>query len=342
MVRVKPSYQTLHYLLKNLNKFGISRISDLTYLDGSFKLFVYSAIRPSAKSLTSSLGKGITIEDAKCSALMESIETFYAEEVLPDVSNISLKNMISTANYILKPSQISSLVSISEEFPMDWCWGTLLNLQKDVLIPHCFLSLDSNNVINRLVGQNSDGLASGNSFEEALTYSFWELNERISIKNNKKCDLVVDKKFSFCIDDDIELTFHRYESPFCIPVVGCKIRNNSPLDIGKIFAGYASHSNIYSAMERALFEAIQSKVGVISGVRDDITGELYTRTSNKKELKESHGIERMLIDRPLYDIPISEEFKNIRNMLSHYNKDLAYYCYTESEITVLKSFLVDI
>ncbi|RAP34879.1 hypothetical protein B1207_14390 [Legionella quinlivanii] len=342
MARIKPSLETVKYLLENLDKFGISRISDLTYLDSSFKLFVYSAIRPSAKSLTSSMGKGITIEDAKCSALMESVETFYAEEVLPDVSNTSLKNIISSNNYFIRPDQISSLVSISEEFPIDWCWGTLLNLQKEVLIPHCFLSLDSNNVMNRLVGQNSNGLASGNSFEEALIYSFWELNERISVKNNKKSEVLVDKKFSFCIDDNIECIFYLYESPFCIPVVGCQIRNKSPLDIGKIFAGYASHSNIYFAMERALFEAIQSKVGVISGVRDDITDELYVRASKKTKLKESPRIERMRLNYALYEISVSEEYKNIKNILSQYKKDLAYYCYTQSEITVLKSFLVDI
>lgn len=87
MLRTKPPSDTLKLLLTQLDKYGITRLADLSYLDDTSNIHVYSAIRPLAKSLTSSMGKGLTIEEAKCSALMESIETFYAEEVLPDLTN---------------------------------------------------------------------------------------------------------------------------------------------------------------------------------------------------------------------------------------------------------------
>lgn len=343
MLRIKPASDTLNYLLQQLDKYGISRIADLTYLDNSTNLYVYSAVRPSAKSLTSSMGKGLTIDEAKCSALMESIETFYAEEVIPDIINVSFNQIISNGDFVLNPNKLTELVSISEDFPIDWCFGKFLNSQKDVLIPHFFLSLDSNHLMTRFVGQNSDGLASGNSFNEALMYSFWELNERISIKNDKVSLMVDRESLSPYITDAIATNFFLHQNFFDIPVVCCWIKNKNPLDNNKIFAGYTCHNNIYHAMKKALFEAIQSKIGVISGVRDDITDSFYLHT-NKNKTEDRFSSTEMLSFAHISstELSIEEEIRNIRSLLSQYKKDLAYYCYIQSEITVLKSFLVDL
>ncbi|RUR19917.1 hypothetical protein ELY21_02340 [Legionella sp. km535] len=342
MLRTIPASETLGNLLSQLNKYGITRIADLTYLNNSTSIYVYSAMRPSAKSLTTSMGKGLTIEDAKCSALMESIETFYAEEVIPDIINASFKQL-ATSNYrVLKANQLTGAASISEDFPIDWCFGNLLNSKKKILIPHCLLSLDSNRVVNKLVGQNSNGLASGNSFEESLICSFWELNERQSI-NNDKSFLKVDSEYVLpYVGNEVSTNFFLYKSAFDIPVIGCYIKNINPLDNNKIFAGYGSHRNMAYAMQRALFEAIQSKIGIISGVRDDINDDCYLFTS-KHEVIESYHLNKMIPLDPIFTaLSVLEEYDNIRNILSHFKKDLAYYCYVQDKITVLKSFLVDL
>lgn len=342
MLRIKAASETLNHLLTQLDKFGISRIADLTYLDGSTNLFIYSAMRPSAKSLTSSMGKGVTVNEAKCSALMESIETFYAEEVKPDITNKTLNQIIVSNELVLNVNNLTTNVSIDEDFPIDWCIGKLLRAQKNILIPHCFLSLDSNQLMTRLVGQNSDGLASGNSFEEAIIVSFWELNERISLKNEKIPLSIESENFCFYAGNAVETNYFLYQNDFDIPVVGCQIKNKNPLENSKIFAGYACDSSIYNATKRALFEAIQSKTGIISGLRDDINNDCYVYTSKCKREISLLEMQKLSLAYMENALSVLEEFRNIKKLLSHFNKDIAYYCYIQDEITVLKSFLVDV
>src|SRR5262249_31150538 len=140
---------------------------------------------------------------------------------------------------VLNPNNIIHNASISEHFPIDWCYGKLLCLETEILIPHCLLSLDSNLIIPRLVSQNSNGLASGNSLEEALIFSFLELNERLSIHNPYKYLCICEKIFSKFIINSLEVNFALHENIFNIPVVSCRLKSKNPLDNTKIFAGYA-------------------------------------------------------------------------------------------------------
>ena len=59
---------------------GITRIAELTGLD-TIGIPVFAAIRPMGKSLSTQQGKGVTPLAAKVSALMESLETFSAENL---------------------------------------------------------------------------------------------------------------------------------------------------------------------------------------------------------------------------------------------------------------------
>src|SRR3954464_7521247 len=63
-----------------MRRAGITRIADLTGLD-DLGIPVAAAIRPLGKSLATQQGKGLTFEAARVSALMESLETWTAEEL---------------------------------------------------------------------------------------------------------------------------------------------------------------------------------------------------------------------------------------------------------------------
>ena len=74
--RVKSSDDTLTYIIPICEKIGVTRISDITYMD---KLYIpnYSAILPNTEdSIWVYSGKGTTKKHAKASALMESIERY--------------------------------------------------------------------------------------------------------------------------------------------------------------------------------------------------------------------------------------------------------------------------
>src|ERR1700735_576551 len=63
---------------------GITRIAELTGLD-TLGIPVFAAIRPMGKSLSTQQGKGLSRDAARISALMESLETFAAEQARASV-----------------------------------------------------------------------------------------------------------------------------------------------------------------------------------------------------------------------------------------------------------------
>src|ERR1043165_6629990 len=59
---------------------GITRIADITGLD-TLGIPVFTAIRPMGTSLSTQQGKGVTVDAGRLSALMESLETYSAENL---------------------------------------------------------------------------------------------------------------------------------------------------------------------------------------------------------------------------------------------------------------------
>ena len=59
---------------------GITRIANITGLD-RLGIPVVMVCRPNSRSIAVSQGKGLTLDAAKASGLMESVETFHAESI---------------------------------------------------------------------------------------------------------------------------------------------------------------------------------------------------------------------------------------------------------------------
>jgi len=78
---------------------GITRIADITGLD-TLGIAVFAAIRPMGKSLSTQQGKGISPEAARVSALMESLETFSAENIEAEVVRGSYRALAKRTNAV--------------------------------------------------------------------------------------------------------------------------------------------------------------------------------------------------------------------------------------------------
>ena len=76
--RAVPPEATFARIKAFLPVFGITRIADLTGLD-RVGLPVAQCVRPNARALAVSQGKGLDLISAKVSAAMESIEAYHAE-----------------------------------------------------------------------------------------------------------------------------------------------------------------------------------------------------------------------------------------------------------------------
>jgi ribosomal protein S12 methylthiotransferase accessory factor len=79
--RSRPAAETLVRLESQKHRFGITRIAVVTGLD-RVGIPVAMATRPNSRSVAVSQGKGLTLADAKVSALMEAIEIWHAEHIV--------------------------------------------------------------------------------------------------------------------------------------------------------------------------------------------------------------------------------------------------------------------
>ncbi|MDW6058523.1 hypothetical protein SAZ11_11140 [Streptomyces sp. FXJ1.4098] len=84
--RVRHPEETWTLINGLRDRFGITRVADVTGLD-TLGVPVVMAVRPAAKTLTVSQGKGASLLLARVSAVMESVELWHAEYACPAPSS---------------------------------------------------------------------------------------------------------------------------------------------------------------------------------------------------------------------------------------------------------------
>ncbi len=187
--RVKSVEDTLTTIIPVCKSIGITRISDITYMD---RLYIpnYSAILPNTEdSIWVYSGKGITKIHAKTSALMESIERYcslsstyskcYIQGTYLELSKIYDK--------VLHPEEVVEPVEQTyndKESILDYIEGFDLLNNEVVLVPaQLVLSKFSakHPSVSAFPYSHTNGLASGNVLEEAICHALCEIIERDAI-----------------------------------------------------------------------------------------------------------------------------------------------------------------
>ena len=175
---VSPS-ATLKRFANKAKMCGITRIADISCLDITC-LPVATAIRPMAKTLQVSNGKGLTIESAKVSAMMEGIEIYHAESSKGlETHKQSQDKYEDNSNYYMQENNSWRRIN------SDWLNGKHYYYGK---IKRVFVSEIDVLMYNTVNLNTSNGLASGNCYEEAVVHGLYELIERDAIVNNQKSE----------------------------------------------------------------------------------------------------------------------------------------------------------
>lgn len=278
--------QLEEHLLPN---FGITRVANITGLD-NIGIPVYVAIRPNGKCLSVAQGKGITSALAKTSAVMESIETWYAENI-PDSEITTVAKAIDLS----KQNTIFPVQAYAEELAdieLAWVQGEALISTKKVLIPKAKLSLDTTKlqVHDHLLCPGSNGLASGNSKDEAICHSLCELIERdavekwLNLSDEKQNQSLFElSSINYSLIQSLLETVNKaglnlylwdITSAINVPSFYCAVTDSSGLPY-TLFSGHGTHFSEEVAMSRAITEACQARLTYISGSRDDIFPSFY-------------------------------------------------------------------
>ncbi len=293
MNRIYASDRTLQIISPLLHDFGITRLIDLTQLD-RIGIPCYSATRPMGRSICVSCGKGVTHQDAKVSALMESIEVHFAENPEPRLLEryseeqlrvlghkyIKLWDMIHSNSSVRpdKSCQKNSKMQLIEWFPgFDLLSGESLYIPASLTFyiePYAHL-------------WTSNGLASGNNLDEALLHALYELIERDAFatfiqsvqKTTTKISIIDPETYPKGIQallnkfnkGGIEVYLLYLSS--CIAVTSILCVSLSDDELSKqlqVNLGLGTSLDPTTAAYRAITECAQARSALIHGAREDL------------------------------------------------------------------------
>lgn len=335
--RICDYFETLERLSQFKKSAGITRLADLTYLDYT-GLPVYTAIRPKAKSLTTSQGKGLTVEAAKCSALMESIEVFFAEELKPEVTNKSERDLIQDNIPFIPINYLATSVHYTNPLEkINWVKAKLLFSERTVLAPFSEYSLNSYLEEVLVYSPDTTGLAGGNSFEEALLHGILEVIERQPVAQEFELECIEDN-FYQKITQFFACSVYGKENIYGVPSFEVLIRARNSWENQTYFKGNGCHLNKKIALNRALTEAVQSRVTVIAGSRDDIIDTKYDADNIQLPPQMKKKKFSDLLDYSLESI--DEALHLLYEKIKQQNQELLIYKYYDNELCVLKVKLI--
>jgi ribosomal protein S12 methylthiotransferase accessory factor len=277
--------------------FGITRLADLTDLD-VIGLPNFQAVRPMARSVSVSQGKGSTRTAARVSALMEAMELHHAETIIPSTHGTCTP--AEQAFWEAIPPSFQREQRFDPHRPRGWCAGTDLLTGHAIRVPHALVSMDFAAPLEPDLRGSSNGLASGNTFAEATVSALCEVIERdaharwLALSPGARrdtaiaVDSIADRLLRALIDHIIRAGFSLrlwdMSDGHGVAVAGCVIFE---MESGRATVlppafGAGAHSSARVALARAITEAAQTRVTLIAGSRDDIEPSDYVDPAGRR------------------------------------------------------------
>ena len=173
-----------------------------------------------------------------------------------------------------------------------------------------------------MAGNSTNGLASGNTYAEAWVHSVLELIERASLKVPPvRVDGLEQQPLIAQASQYHTVRISYYANAYGIPTFKCTLTSQTRWDNQATFAGSGAHLSKAIALQRAVTEAIQSKVTTIAGSRDD-TGAADYRVSGQVIAEPETTIAYTMIDeQPVQTV--LQAYERLQNVLKHHQVKLA-------------------
>ncbi|MBI4219962.1 MAG: YcaO-like family protein, partial [Chloroflexi bacterium] len=287
--RTRTPDATLRAITPHFPRVGITRLANITHLD-RIGIPVTLSIRPMGLFLGVDSGKGMDLTAAKVSAAMEGIERWRGETGDFTSFRCTYEDARRECSVVpLERMQLTRWGVLANRWAYRWTRGWDLLNQEEVAVPALRVELPSK---GRILGDlatvmwDSSGLASGNTFLEALHSALLELIERDAITCVRSAMQASQWRPPLLrlasVDDEraLSLLDSYARARVDVVVADCTIdtrvatywaviRDRAEPGIG-VFGGYGTHADPGVALCRALNEAAQGRLVFISGSRDDI------------------------------------------------------------------------
>lgn len=284
-----------------LRRFGITRVGDVTDLD-VLGVPVWFATRPNSRGLSVAQGKGLTVEQARVSAIMEAIEGAVAEDTQQHVCDIGSVAEMEERGLNTIPLETLARVdanNLDRHRERAWVRGRSFRSGNDVLAPFELIGLDFRADFpwdRTTFHMSSEGLAAGFDYDKVALHALLELVENdacflidafetrsvmpspITLKPAANAKL--DSLIRHLADRGLRVRFFNLTTSVGIPVVMASLERSLLTSEGPTVrqaAGVACRLTLHDAALAALLEAIQSRLTAISGARDDLSPAHYQR-----------------------------------------------------------------
>lgn len=325
--RTQALTRTLEKIKPLMPPLGITRVANVTGLD-CIGIPVVMVCRPNARSLAVSQGKGLDLDAARVSGLMESIELYHAERILKPLVLASWNELRYSAR--VAPVQALPRISVScftPDLQLLWIQGTDAVTGEPTFLP--FETVHTNYTLPLPSGSgsfvlSSNGLASGNHLLEAVSHGLCEVIER-DATTLFRCahadDRAARRVDPTSIDDPdcrrllelfasagVNVGIWDVTSDIGIPTMHCIAldQNLNPFRRLGPLEGSGCHPVKEIALQRALTEAAQARLTLIAGSRDDYGHERHQRTHEAEILERASRLLAETGSRRFSDTPSFE------------------------------------
>ncbi len=297
---------TTNELIKKVEPFfkrmGFVRFSNVTHFD-RIGIPVVNAVRPLNTGMSISHGKGVTLEAATASALMESVERYHASSKKLNFFKATYNSL--KENYNIVPLEEIPLLKNSIFSPDNlelWTTGWDIVNNEEVIVPLSLVTMRREPYELDSFFRSTNGLAGSVDFLEAVSQALIEVIERDATTNSIMASHF--KKFPFHIKrvkpetiqfEQVKQLLEKIENADIYWVLfDCTIDTEMPtyecqlIDLREpnflLCKGMGSSLNVERAMTRAITEAVQARAVTLSGVREAFfRSEMYPIKLNSKE-----------------------------------------------------------
>jgi ribosomal protein S12 methylthiotransferase accessory factor len=314
-LRKAPLSETLAHARLLASEFGITRVTNTTWLD-KIGIPVFASIRPNAVegSLCVSAGKGMRPEEAQVGAYMEAIEFAVA-----DYRNRNIDVFTSTPRKVAAQQGLECTfvdlfpilgAAIDPDGPLMCVEAQDIATDKTFAVPaELIFSPFTENTGQRIFGTSTNGLCSGNTVDEACVHGIAEVVERDVqafnyMLNTSRLALLdcpvptLDPLFERVLQAGLSAAVRYTRSAIGLPYFQGFIMEPSDDAPIAISCGSGLHLCRDIAAVRGLAEAAQSRLSYIHGGRDDLIErfKFFSSESRQAELTAVARLRNEVID----------------------------------------------
>ncbi len=298
--RTCPAEETFECVHPKRHSFGVTRIANVTGLD-RIGIPVTLAIRPDARSVAVSQGKGVALADARASGLMEAIELWHAENPILDLRYGAVNRLQETLP-LIDTEALPRLHGKARDGSEPILWAPGMDLAADRVVYVPFEMVHADYCAPGYPGHgyfpaSTNGLASGNHPLEARCHALYEVIERDAVslffaggdedRTTRRIDLsTIDGKRSTLLVErvvDAGLPVAVWDVTSDVGIASFYVLIGGGAGDGHVGAGSGAHFDRDVALARALSEAAQTRMTYITGSRDDLAGDEFSEAGRAEK-----------------------------------------------------------